>query len=601
MTGGFIVLAAFLTIDVGGLDQPEQAARELGRAVLAASLLFAVAGYAVTERLVPSALAPLRLLLVLPVGAAVSSLALTALGFAHLPLRASIVVVAASGALAAWRVPRRLRWRRHDRRAIGFLVIGALVIVLALVPILRAGYATVPGQNPDAHLVTGIAVLLQRAPPTATRSDLPIPKMPKVWRSKYPIFYSLAAVATLARLEPFQAFPAVAALLAAFVAIGLGVFAVYVLRLSVEGGLLVAAVAGLDFMVLHLVLHPYWNQLWGLAAFPWALLFAWLAIANRDVTATGLFVLTMTLAGLAYPLMLPYPLLALAAFAIALRRRPPLPRRRWLITLSVAAVVLVVPLVGVGEKVVEGVGEFVHPGGGGWRGDVLTFMPLGNFVATGGGALALLAVAAFAIVGLIRKVPRPQAWGLGALLALSVLVDVRLRLSSAGTYVDFKHLTFVGLLALALAVAGGMWLLEQKRGWAVAGMVGLLALVAAAAVNARDELATTREQVTTAMIELRSWSAQLPRGASVRLDIPISGFQAWAADFLQPHPLVSPAPLGDTEAPHVRYGQRAQYSLALTSGLNRSFMRDHIWVPPTRDVVEPPVRSNPQFVLRKVR
>ena len=46
-----------------------------------------------------------------------------------------------------------------------------------------------------------------------------------MWRSKYPIFYSLAAVSKLARLEPFQAFPAVAALLAAFVAVGLGLFA----------------------------------------------------------------------------------------------------------------------------------------------------------------------------------------------------------------------------------------------------------------------------------------------------------------------------------------------------------------------------------------
>src|SRR5207253_2696621 len=110
-----------------------------------------------------------------------------------------------------------------DRRVLGFVLIGVVVVALALVPILRAGFATVPGQNPDAILVTGLATLLQRAPPTATRHDLPVTHMPKVWRSKYPIFYSLAAVSKLARLDPFQTFPAVAALLTAFVAVGFGV------------------------------------------------------------------------------------------------------------------------------------------------------------------------------------------------------------------------------------------------------------------------------------------------------------------------------------------------------------------------------------------
>jgi hypothetical protein len=601
---GFVALAAVLTIDVGGLDTTEQAVRELGRGVLAGVLLFAVAGYALTERLVPAPVAPLRLLLVLPVGAAVSSLGLTVLGFAHLPIVASIGAVFAAGLFAAWRVPRRLRRRQHDRRAVGFAVIGAVVVVLALVPSLRAGYATVPGQNPDAHLVTGIAVLLQRAPPTATRAELAIPKMPKVWRSKYPIFYSLAAVAKLSRLEPFQAFPAVVALLAAFVAVGLGVFAVCVLGLSLEGGLLVAALAGLDFVLLHVTLHPYWNQLWGLAAFPFALLFAWFAIANRDARATGLFVLVLALGAFAYPLMLPYPLLALVAFAFALRRRLPVPhwsRRRWAVTLGAAAVVLAVPLVGVVEKVAEGVSEVIHPAGEAWRGDVTIFLPLGDFVGTGGGVLPLLAVTVFALIGLIWKLPRPQAAGLAAVLAVSVLLDVRLRLSPVATYVDFKHLTFVGLLVLPLAVAGAIWLIERRRAWAVAGMAGLLGLVGAAAVKARDELASTHEQVTTSMLELRAWSAALPPAASVRLDLPQSGYQAWAADFLHPHPLVSPNPLHGAVNPHVRYGVRAQYSLALTPGLNRSFTKSYVKVPVARDVVEPPVRSNAQFVLRKIR
>jgi hypothetical protein len=103
------------------------------------------------------------------------------------------------------------------------------------------------------------------------------------------------------------------------------------------------------------------------------------------------------------------------------------------------------------------------------------------------------------------------------------------------------------------------------------------------------------------MLELRAWGAELPRGASIRLDIPHSGFQAWAADFLQPHPLVSPDPLAGAVNPHVVYGAHADYSLALTAGLNRSFAKARYRVPAAGDVIEPPQHSNGQFVLRRTR
>ncbi len=53
--------------------------------------------------------------------------------------------------------------------------------------------------------------------------------------------------------------------------------------------------------------HPYWNQLWGLALFPYALLFGWHALAARSGRAATLFVLFLVALELAYPLALPYP------------------------------------------------------------------------------------------------------------------------------------------------------------------------------------------------------------------------------------------------------------------------------------------------------
>jgi hypothetical protein len=597
------LLGGALAIDSGALDTTRHALQELIRGVLAAAVLFAVAGYAVTERLAPSPIVPLRLLLVLPVGAVVSSLALTVLGFAGVPIDLSIALVLLGGGVAAWQVRRRVPRRPHDVRVWAFAAVGAVAVVLALVPLLRAGYATVPGQNPDAHLVTGTALLLERAPPTAVRTDLPVDEMPRVWRSKYPIFYSLAAVSKLARLDPIATFPAVAALLTGFVAVGFALFAVFVLRLSLAGGVLVCAIVALNAMTLYLALHPYWNQLWGLAAVPFTLLFAWLAVSDLDARASVLFVLTGALAGLAYPLALPYPLLALAGFAIVLRRRAPLPRwsrRRWTLTLIAAFPFLAIPLVGALQKVVDGVGNFLSPSRS-WIGDVPKFLPLGDFVSTGGRAWPLILVVVFAVVGLTTKVPRPQAVVLGGVLAISALADVRLRLSEFGAYVDFKHLTFVGILLLTLAAAGALGMLaRRKRAWAAAGAVGLLAFTVATTVQVRRVLTNTHEQVTIPMLELRSWSAALPRSASVRLDIPPSGFQLWAGYFMADHPLVTSAPLLGTTYPHAPYGYQATYSLALSPALNDQFAKSGSAIPRLRDTLEPPLRRNAEFVLRRI-
>jgi len=213
----------------------------------------------------------------------------------------------------------------------------------------------------------------------------------------------------------------------------------------------------------------------------------------------------------------------------------------------------------------------------------------------------LLVVLVIALTGLVAAVPRARAAALAGMLVLVAAADVRLRLSSLGTYVDFKLLSFAGPVVLALAVAGAVWLLRSRwRAGAAVAAAGLLAFAVAAVVQVRRELDRTTEQVTTSMLELPRWSAALPRGASVRLDIPQSGVQLWAGYFFARHPLDAALPVLFTTNPHVRYGTLADYSLSLTPALNRQFRRSGQYVPLVRGAIGPPLRANAQFVLRRV-
>jgi hypothetical protein len=584
-----------------------EAVPDLARAAVAALALFALTGHAIAVRLAPDGLRDVRHLLVLPVGAMVASLALTVLGFARVPLEASLAAVMLGGAIASGLALRvGLERAPVDRRwlAVG-AAIGVVVACLATVPSWRAGIATVPGVNPDAHLVTGVALLLQEEPPTGGRLGLPVAEVPEVWKSKYPIFYALAGVAELSGLDPIKAFPAVAALLAAFVALGFGLVTARVLRAAPAAGALAAAAIGLSPVLLHLPLHPYWNQLWGLATFPLALLFAWYAVAHRDARATVLFALTLALGAFAYPLMLPYPLAAFAGFALALRRVPPLPswaRGRWAVAGALVGAALVVPLLGVGEKVRDAAGNLLGGEDGLWMGDVLEFVDVGWFFGVGGGALGAVAVGAFALLGLVKAVPRAPALALATLLALSALADLRLRLDDTGAYYDYKHLSFVGPIAICLAVAGVAWLAGRRRPAPVAlAAVAVAAWTGATAWQTRDEVRGTLEQVPERMLALRGWSRDLPPGASVRLDVAPSGFQLWAAYFLSEHPLNSPTPVVYTTYPHVASGTRADYSLALAPPVARRLAGAGSPPPPVPPGAAPrPVRANALYVLRRI-
>ena len=578
---------------------------ELARGVAAAAALFAVAGYAPARLLVPASMARHLPLFVLPVGAVISSLALTLLGFARVPLVVSLALVLAAGVVGATFVRRRGRAPTEpaDRLLPAYAIAGLLVACVVLLPSFRAGYATPPGENPDALVVSGIAQLLQEAPPTAVRPELPVDEMREEWQSKYPIFYSLAAVSKLSGLEPLSAFPAVLALLTVFVGLGFALFAIHALGVSSRVGLFVAVATGCSAMTLYVALLPYWNQLWGLAAFPFALLFGWQAVAHRDARAMLLFALTVLLAGLAYPLMLPYPLLAALGFAIALKRRPPLPdwsRGRWLVAGGIVLELLAVPLAGVVEKARDAARVLFDPGHDlhGWAGPLDDFLPFGSFVSVGGGLPALLAVTAFAVFGLTR-VPRAPALALGGLLALSALADVRLRVAEFGAYFDFKHLAFVGPLLITLAAIGAAELVSRRRPALVAiGAAAIAAWSVSAAVQVGKEVDRRYGPVTPALKEIGRWSDDLPAGTSVRIDVPPSGWQHWVAYFLADHPVNTPRP--DTHFPHAPAGTRADYSLSPAHPLssNPALRRLRFMTPP--NAIDPPLRQNDEWVLRRL-
>jgi hypothetical protein len=565
----------------------------VARVAIATVAVFVVCGYAPAMLLTPERLRPWWPLLVLPLGAVASGLALTLLGFAAVPFHVALVLTLVTGIVAAAVVPRQ-----RESMPLGTLAalaaVAALIVALALVPTFRSGLATVTGFGSDAHLVAGSATFLQHNYPASTNTAYPADQVPPLWRSKFPIYYTLAAVSSVAGVEPWQALMTVAAILLALA--GLGFFLLTREGFGAPVGVAAAAmaVAVLDRRVFHLALHPYYNQLWGMLTLPFTILAAYLYALRPSRRALGMFLAFGIVGAFAYPLMLPFPLLiGLGCWLLAGRRvRPGRPSRRALLWIVPLALLLIVPIVGVVEKVWEAVTLLVNPGNSliGWQGDLQHYPPVGEFFAIFPNPLSAamtLVVIVLAFLGLWRAprvLGRPMMAVLGAALAFAIYF----RAVKYGQYFYFKVLSFAGPLLLIAAVTMLGALAAQARAAAarVLAFAGIVALLASAVLSARSEIASDYDQLSPETIQLRDWAATLPAGASIRLDTP-RAWQLWDAYMLSSHPLGSRDPI--TNYPHVPISTGADYAL------------DRPLLPPPADAVGAPLARNAQYRLWRLR
>jgi hypothetical protein len=581
------------------------------RASLASLILFVVCGDALAYVLIPARLRAVRPVFALALGAAAGALVLTAFGVAHVPLHISLWLTLAIAIAASVIVRRRgLQpaaepgaslpvWRRERVTWIAVLVV---VWLVALIPLARTGADTIWGQNPDAEQVAGIAVLFQHVSPTGTDNALALDTVPREWRFRYPIFYPLAAASNLSHDDPIRVFPAIIALLIVIAAFGFGILAVECLGAPTRAGPAVAAIIGFTWTTLHLGWHPYWNQLWGYAMFPYALLFGWRAVKSWQVRDAVLFVFVLLMLWLAYPLALPYPVVIVGAQAIAYWRRPQLSslrRTRWWIAVPVVLLLLLPAVVGAVLKLKEALSQLLSSGSTLWGGDIHHFLGFGLFVGAGGGIIPALIVLAIAAWGLRALEPRPRL-ALGIVLAGLCLLDLRFRLASSGAYMDFKHLSFVGVVVLTLAASAVMRVLYSAAGRArlVAGAAVLIWVLAAVVQDRRDGI-DLPQQVSPQMFQIRQWMSEIPAHATVRVDIPPNGYQIWAVNMVGSHPVSSSDPIRGTTYAYAYGGYRADYALA--QRYNPAYgPESKVPEPPEYFAVNPPVFENSQFVLRKI-
>jgi hypothetical protein len=360
---------------------------ELLAVAVAAVLLFAVGGLGLTRLLLPAEQRRHELIWALPVGACAVALTLTVLGFAQVPFKVSLGIVIALGVAVGAFAFRRRPGVPQVRCFAWPAYVAMLLAAVSLIPLFRAGFVTVEGQGQDAHLAVGTAQFLQKHPPQAIAISEPVDRVPLVWRSKQPIYYALAAVATLSGREVFETISCLAAMMLALACMGFFLVARELLRAPPWAAVAGMGLVGLNPMVLHTVMHPYFNQTWGFFAMPFAMVLAPYAAAQRRTRATvALLLLFLAVCGFAYPLALPLPLLVLAV-VLWPERRALSPRRLyrgrrsllWIVPLSV---ILIVPIVGVIEKAHSAFNVVFNPGRSlqSWGGDVFDYFPEAQFL-----------------------------------------------------------------------------------------------------------------------------------------------------------------------------------------------------------------------------
>ena len=576
------------------------------RAGCAIVAFFALTGFGPTRLLLPAGLRRFELLWVAPVGAVASALELTVLSYAHVPFDAALVIVLAGGAglaVFAWRRDPGLTAARSApagaaswRTLLVALYLAVLITMVALLPMFRAGFATVIGNGSDAHLAVGTAMFLQEERPGTVAIEQPVDQVPLVWKSKPPIYLVFGAVARIAGMEPYAVIATLSAALLALAALGFWLLSRELLGTGAWGAAAVMALIGLNRMALFTAMHPYFNQIWGFMAMPFTIVLAWYVVRRRSLPGLILLGAFVAVLAFAYPLALPIPLMSMLVFLAFDRKRRGLPivarprlrsRRDLLWIVPLALLALSVPVKGVFEKA-GSVLHLLNYGGSlaNWGGDLPGFIPERYFIGLGDTEVTAVALALL-VIGLalgLRWAPREVRWGLGVVLVFGVLAALFFRPREYGWYFHFKALAFVAPIAVALAAAG---LSRFKVGWVSA--VALIALIGAARTSAGDEIGKTFDQLPKSLLELKSVDARLPPEESLRLDIPADGRMLWAGIMIPGQPLCSQKPVMETSYPHVPVSRAADYVLV-----------DRDWRKPF-DAVGPPLMTLERYQLFRLR
>jgi len=551
---------------------------DLFRGGLAAVVLFGIAGFGLTRLLLPAGLRRYEPLWVLPVGACALGLAMTLLGYAYVPYRVSLAAVLTGGVLlGAWALRRGRAAAGAPRAAAPHPLrallrasawpawVALLLCAVALIPLFRAGFATVGGQGQDAHLAVGTAMFLQRHHPTEIAPKEAVDRVPLVWASKPAIYYALGANASLAGLEVHETLSTSAAVLLGLAACGFFLLSVCVLRAPPWAGLVAMGLVGLNRMVLHTVMHPYFNQTWGFMAMAFALVLCWWLV--RAPSRGGLVLLAMFSAVMfmSYPLALPILVIPLAFAAWEQRHRFSWRRiyhgRRSLIWLIPVGALLLIPISAGFRKVESAQNVILNPNRdlGAWGGDLLGYFPEPYFFGMNHWATLIIAapVLAWLVWLALRTLEPALRRGLLALFAFAALFAVYFRLRASGYYFEFKLLAFVVPILLTV-VAAGLARVSERRFWL--GIAGAAVLLGLANSAANRELSRTFDQLPKSTLALREIERELPDGASVRLDVDPQQ-QNWVAFMLHGQPLCSQRPLLGTSYPHVATARRADYIL----------------------------------------